>query len=150
MRYLVLIAGTMLFVGCGTQSFTRDDAAGIGDLAQRRVKAQIEQYHVEIGNSLETRTTIEDAPYQLLPGVLRDGQSPAGTAADNHGTRAELDFILKRLRSQLEPLWSRVLPGDELWVYRAYLTADKRGGERGVAIVRNGRVVDHMGIFIID
>ena len=52
---------------------------------------------------------------------------------------SHLDAFLKRLRE-----------GDELWYYRTYAWENQRGGEGGIAIVRNGKVVDHMLFFTFD
>jgi predicted small secreted protein len=78
---------------------------------------------VRIENALERRVTVEEARHKWL----RDG-----------------------LSSRLESFLSGAQEGDELWLYRTYVTTDRRGGETGLALVRGGRVVNHVVHLIID
>jgi hypothetical protein len=51
--------------------------------------------------------------------------------------------------SDLDSFLQRFREGDELWYYRTYVW-ENRGGEGGIAILRNGRVVDNMPFLTFD
>jgi len=134
MRFHVAIVCAVLFVGCQSPQGSHDDTA-------------------RIANALEKHITTEEARHILFDDIDRATQRVRARATDNEDSRTELEIWAKqrrRLSSSLESLLSRSREGDELWSYRTYVTADRRGGESGFALIRDGRIIEHMEIMIYD
>lgn len=88
----------------------------------------------------------------LLADIERAIQTTQTRDSSPDDSRKELEILTKqwqRLSSRLESLLSRSRKGDQLWLYRTGVR-DRRGGKEGFALVRNGRVVEHMGVIIFD
>jgi hypothetical protein len=133
-RFHVAIICTVLFAGCQSPNGSHDDAA-------------------RIANALEKQITIEEARHILFDDIDRAMQAVQARATDTEDSRTELKILAghrRMLNSRLESLLSRSRNGDALWSYRTYVTADRRGGESGFALIRDGRVIEHMEIVIID
>jgi hypothetical protein len=142
MRCLVIITGTWLLIGCQSQHASRDDAGGLADSYQRHAVIRIE-------DSLERRVTVEEARHMALDSIDHTIQ-----VAKNEASDQKLPDHLARNRelmsSRLESFLARLHEGDQLWSYRAYDTVDRRGGESGFAIVREGKVVEYVGFVVYD
>lgn len=132
MRLLAAISCVMLLLGCHSVETRRREAD-------------------RITSALEKRITVEQARHIVL-----DVYDHAIQTADNDrtpGARAESETLAKkrqRLNSRLETFLGCYRPGDELWSYRTYVTPDRHGGERGLAILRAGVVIEHMGLMVYD
>jgi len=129
-RFLIAIVCTVLVIGCESPQSSRDDNASIA-------------------SSLEKPITNEEARHILFDDIDRSIRVAQTQASD----QAELEILVKhrqKLSSSLESFLSRVRAGDQLWLYRIYATSDRRGGESGFALLRDGAVVGHMGVMIHD
>ena len=127
MGALVAIFSAVTFAGCRT-------SAG---------------FDTTIENSLERRVTYEEARHIALDGSDWDMKA----AADHNASHRELEILRddrQRASSKLEAFLSQSREGDELWLYRTYVTVDRRRGEKGLALIRGGRVVQHIGLIIFD
>ncbi len=134
MRFHFAIVCAVLLVGCQSPHGSRDDTA-------------------RIANALEKHITTDEARHILFDDIDGVAQRIQARASDNEESRAQLEILARqrqRLSSRLESLLSRSRKGDELWSYRTYATADRRGGENGFALIRDDRVVEHMEIMIHD
>lgn len=99
------------------------------------------------------RLTAEEARQILFNDIDRVMETLQVRAADNEDCRAELKILARhrqRQSSSLESLLSQSHKSDQIWHYRTYVTADRRGGESGIALVRNGKVIGQMQIMIFD
>jgi hypothetical protein len=131
MRLNVLIICVALFVGCHSAHNSRGASDGIAE-------------------SLERQITVEEAQ-RIVCSYLEFGiQAARASSATNVDSRDELrvlESMQQRSLSQLESLLSYKKSGDELWTY---LTAGPGCRESGFALVRDGNVVQSIGIMIYD
>jgi hypothetical protein len=107
---------------------------------------------------LEARISPEGARHWLLDNIdhmtqtIQKRTEIATAAADRDDYQGELDVLARtheKLSLALESFLSGCLEGDELWTYRTFATAD-RGGEGGIAIVRDGKVIQHKVFVVYD
>ncbi len=134
MRLCFAIICAVLLVGCKSQHDSHDET-------------------VRVANALERRITPDEARHILFDHIDRAMHAAQMHSASNEDARLELAILSQRrqrLGSKFDSFLGRSRTGDEIWDYRTYATADRRGGESGFAIVRDGRVVEHMGIMIYD
>lgn len=103
-----------------------------------------------IADALERRVTEAEARDILLGPI--DRSIEAAPPNDNDGSRLVESLIRLRqtLSARLDAFLSGSREGDQLWFYRTYVTVDRRGGESGFALVRDGRVVGHLTALIYD
>jgi hypothetical protein len=130
MRLHVAIVLTFVVVGCQSPSASRHANACIA-------------------KSLEKRIGDEEARHIAFDDIDRTMRA----AQSNGSDFAELEVLArhrKSLYSKIEAFLSRFRGGDQLWVYRTHVTADRRGGESGFALVRDGAVVEHITLMIYD
>ena len=131
--YFAIVCAVLL-VGCQSPPGPHDEAVRIADALKRRV-------------------TPDEARHILFDDIDRAIQAAQGHSATHEDARTEVAVLSRqrqRLSSRFDSFVSRSRPGDALWEYRTYVTADHRGGESGFALVRDGRVVEHMGVMIYD
>ena len=134
MRFHFVIVSAVLLVGCQSPNESRDTTTRIAE-------------------SLARQITAEEARRIILDRFDPDIQAAQARSATDEDSRLELEVLTRGRRrkiSGLESFLSRRQNGDELWTYRTYVTADRRGGESGFALVRNRRVVEHMGDITYD
>lgn len=132
MRLHVAIVCAVLLVGCQSPNSIDVDIARIASWLERRITHG------------EARHIFHD-DFERAVAQAR--------AANHEDSRAELEVLAKQRQrriSKLESFLSRSRRGDELWVYRTCATADRRGGESGFVLVRDGRVVERLGVMIHD
>jgi hypothetical protein len=109
--------------------------------------------HNGIADSLKSRMTPDEARQIIFDHIDQAIKVAQTRSAADEDVRTELAVLSKhrqRLSSEFHSFLIRSRAGDELWDYRTYVTADHRGGERGFALVRDGRVVEHMEIITYD
>lgn len=101
-----------------------------------------------ISSSLERRITVEEARdiagNQLTPSM----QQVHSLAASDENARFEWEFLnsrRQRTSSRFDAFLSRAYHNDELWTYST-ITLSCR--ESGLALVRQGKVVDHLPLII--
>jgi hypothetical protein len=146
MRSRLFIIVTTLLLGCQSHYVSRGDVEGLVASYERQVAARI-------GNALERRVTVEEARHVVFDEIDRAIQTVQTRSASKAEGRAELEILTrerKRRSAKFDTFLSRSRSGDELWLYRTSVTADQRGGESGLAFVRDGAVVEHMGVMILD
>jgi hypothetical protein len=80
--------------------------------------------NVEIENALVKRVTDEEARAIAL-------------SSGGDDSKLEKFFLLRR-------------PDDELWTYRTFVTADLRGGQSGLALIRRGKTAAHLPLLTYD
>jgi hypothetical protein len=134
MRTCFPIVCAFLLVGCQSPQGPHDKTARIADALERRITAD------------EARHILLD----VIDREIRAAQTRSATDEDARIVVTGLSRYRQRLSSKFDSFLGRSRPGDELWGYRTFATADHRGGESGFALVRDGRVVEHMGVMIFD
>jgi len=125
MRFIVAIALGVLMTGCQSPEASRDDAAAIVTALKKRITAE-EAHRIALGD-------FEDSMQKL------EGRPPSDTSV-----RLEWEVLKnkqERCSSLLEAFLSRSRKGDELWTYR---TTTRPCEESGLALVRDGSVVEHL------
>jgi hypothetical protein len=131
MRLHLLIVCFALLVGCRSAHDSRDASAGIAA-------------------SLERQITVEEAK-RIACSYFEFGiQAARASSVTNAASRDEfqiLESLQQRSLSKLESFLSHQKSGDELWTY---LTAGPGCHESGFALVRNGNVVQSIGMMIYD
>lgn len=103
-----------------------------------------------IAGSLERQITTEEAQRIIrsyLDSAIQAAQARSTTNADSRDELRILESQQQRSLSKLESLLSHMKSGDELW---SYLTAGPRCRESGFALVRDGHVVQSIGMMIYD
>jgi hypothetical protein len=78
---------------------------------------------------------------------IQAGRASSVTNADSREELEILESLQQRSLSKLESLLSHKKSGDELWTY---LTAGPGCHESGFAVVRDGNVVQSIGMMIYD
>ena len=132
MRFVLVIVCATLLIGCHSPRSSGDETA-------------------QIASSLERRVTDAEARHILLDDIERAMQAArSANHDDSHRELEVLDKKRQRLTSKFESFLSHFQKDDQLWVYRTYVTSDRRGGESGFALVRNGWIAEHMGVMIYD
>ena len=133
MHLYFAIVCAVLLIGCQSPSGSHSEA-------------------VRIADALKQRLTPEEARHILLDDIDRAIQAAQKRSATHEADTeaAVLSRQRQRLSARFDSFLSRSRTGDEVWDYRTYVTADQRGGESGFALVRAGRVVEHMGVMIYD
>jgi hypothetical protein len=104
--------------------------------------------------SLERRINREEAQAFVLADTDRAVQLAQAQRATTNSAEAQSELKILAahrhdLTSRLESFLADSSPSDELWVYRTHTSAG-RGGESGLALLRNGRIIDHLTIAICD
>ena len=139
-RFVIVVMSLFLMAGCShtpTQSLS-DEA--------------------RIARCLQERITPEGARHMLLKNIdhmtqtIQKRASTAATAAERGDYQTQLEVLARthqKLSLALESFLSGFLEKDELWTYRTLATSD-RASESGIAIVRDGKVIQHMAFAVYD
>lgn len=129
MRPLLTIAIAVLFMGCQSARNSCDLLA-------------------VISSSLERRVTEQEARDISLGHIESEMQKVQEHIASDENARLEREILNRahqRKSQALEAFLSRVHTSDQIWTYRA---ETRPCVESGLAIVRQGRVIGHMPLFI--
>ncbi len=97
--------------------------------------------NVRIADSLERQITADEARHILFDDIDRDIEAAQARPAAEEGVGdvvTDLSQVRQGLSSRFDSFLERSREGDELWMYRTHVTADRRGGESGFALVRKG------------
>lgn len=103
-------------------------------------------------DSLERRITREEAQAFVLADTDRAVQLAQAHTTNSAEAQSELKILVAHrhdLTSRLESFLAGSSPSDQLWFYRTQTSAG-RGGDSGLALLRNGKIVDHLTIAICD
>jgi hypothetical protein len=125
MRPLLSIAIAVLFMGCKSAYNSGDRLAIISSSLERRITEQ-EAHDIALGD-------LESAMQKLPKSIAGD--------EDARLEREILKRKHQRTSQTLEAFLSRAHPSDQLWTY---CTATRPCRESGLALLRQGRVVDHV------
>jgi hypothetical protein len=134
MRLCYAIICAVLLVGCQSPPGTHDET-------------------VRIALALKRRITPDEARHILFDDIDRAIQAAQTHLAAHEDVRTEVAILSsqrQRLSARFDSFFTHSRAGDELWDYRTYVTPEQRGGESGIALVREGIVVGHMKVMIYD
>lgn len=134
LRLNVVLAFTLVFAGCQSYHDTSNNIARIAKSLERHISAQ------------EARHIVLD----YTEGAVKAARA---NTANPEESRQELEILTKnreQCSSRLESFLSRLRKGDELWVYRTYVSPGRPCGEMGFARVRRGKVVAYLRSIIFD
>ena len=134
MRLCLPIVCAVLLAGCQSQPCSHDES-------------------VRIAGALKTRITPDEVRHILFDDIDRAIQTAKTDLTTHEDVRTEVVMLSRqrrRLSSRFDSFLGHSRSGDELWDYRTYVTPERRGGESGFALVREGKVVGHMKVRVYD
>lgn len=134
MRFLIVMSFLVLVVGCQS----------IPDNPNR---------HTCIAEALKQPISKDQAVALLVADLdrsIREFEARIVASTNSNDEIRVLTAMRQKRVTELDRLLLLSNSGDELWEYQTYAASGQRGGEMGIALVRNGEVVERMVVLIVD